>query len=129
MRLESIIEKWRLRNKKENYFFELSKTSNKGFLVIHAIPPSQQSMITHYEIKINGGFPVRIFKYSDAMLTLDEGEHSVEIYAIPRCWKIIYGDKIGQQTIVRISIESKKAKEFEYIGPYWVFSKGKWRAL
>ncbi|MBI4242466.1 MAG: hypothetical protein HY606_00080 [Planctomycetes bacterium] len=127
--LESGLEKKKLEGGKQNYNFDLSTTPKTGILLIYAIPPSQQIAINNYGIKIDDRDIITIFKYSSTRIIIDTGSHKLEIFALPKIWKGIYGDVFGKLTTKQILIEESKSVAFEYTGPYWMWAEGKLKEI
>lgn len=114
---------------KDHHRFNLSKTENTGVLMLHCVPPSQQLFISRYMVKIDENAPLNVFKYSDSEITLDEGKHVLEFYAIPDAMQCLYKEQFGKSYLYEVEIIKDKMVGLEYTGPYSAFSKGKIKEL
>jgi len=110
---------------KQAYDVDLSTGEQTARVIIHAIPRPQQLFIKEYGIRVDGSDLIKISNNCDAIFTLDEGTHTFEICSLANKLKEIYGDTVGKPSKIQISVSEQKTMEFEYIGPFWMWSAGK----
>ena len=110
---------------KQLYNVDLSTMERKGKVIIHAIPRRQQIFVTQYGVSIDDSDLIKISDDCDAVFTLDEGTHTLEICSLVNKLKGIYGDTFGKPSKIQISLSEQKTMEFEYIGPFWMLGSGK----
>ena len=106
------------------YFFDFSTQDPQGTLVVQCSPPSTQYGTSDYVIMIDDSVPVQIYKYSQSTFMLDEGAHTIEIYALSNS-----GNQLGKKTVYEIKIIDGAVLQYEYIGPYWMWSSGSLREI
>ena len=109
---------------KRYYEFDLSSTNHPTNVILRAFPPSQQFAVTYYVLSLDGHEPVQILKHSECKISLDPGNHTLTIYAIPNTFKGIYGDSFGKPSTLRFTVKNNEILILEYTGPFWMWSKG-----
>ena len=113
--------------KKTFYEIDLSTGDNKGILKIQARPPSQQYAVSTYRIVVDHNEPIIISKHSDLNITLDQGEHNLTISAIPDFGP--FGETFGKVTEEKIHLSKNDTLVAKYIGPFWLWSQGKFNIV
>ena len=98
----------------QTYQFNFARTSQTGTLEIRCVPPSEQALVSDYWLQIDVFPPVAVFKRSTTLMTLDAGPHTITAYA----------ERFGSPITTYIQIIPGQKTTIEYIGPYWIWSKG-----
>lgn len=115
-------------NKTPKYFSEYNFSSgeNAAVLKLEARPPSQQFLIYYYQINIDNYQPLIVFKHSDSDIKLDPGNHIIQITAVKgKDEAKAVNNYFGKPAEIKIDLSNNEWKTIEYVGPYWMWDKGK----
>ena len=107
------------------YNIDLSTMEKKIKIIIHTSLRFQHIFATQYGVRIDGSDLIKIPNNCDAIFTLDEGAHTLEICSVVTKFKEMYGDTFGKPSKIQIPLSEQKTMEFEYTRPFWMLGSGK----
>ncbi len=93
---------------------DISAADETAHLFLKLRPPSIQYMVSVYQVTIDGEKSFLISKHSDTDITIDAGPHMI----------VIQAPKFGRSSKLAFDVQKDEMVEVEYIGPYWMWSKG-----
>ena len=115
---------------KGRHSFNFATSTETGELLLQSKPPSNQHGVTQYALAVDGRDPVKVYKYSDASFILDEGEHTLKLFALPtEVMSVFSPNKFGKAREEKITIYHDQTLVAEYTGPYSMFTDGSFEII
>ena len=97
---------------------------DKGTLIISSAGNEIQTLVQYHMIRLDDGPPLQIKKDSEVEITLDAGDHNLEIYAYSLTAFTAKDGVFGQKTYEKFHLDRDEPICYQYQSPYGIFMKG-----